>query len=70
MNEVVRSEQVAYYGKAVLYKDYRPDGHWDYHLMCGDQLVAADHSRRYLQDIMYQVGKPFPNGYVKEGYRS
>jgi len=60
---VVRSERVASYGAAQLYRDVTANGRWSYRLMRGDHLIANDYQRHWLQEIMYQVGANFPNGF-------
>lgn len=52
----MKTEKVNSFRAASLWKVTKEDGHWFYRLMWKDQLVCEDRARRYLQEIMYQIG--------------
>ena len=58
---VVQTEKVGQFRGASLWKDTTEDGHWSYRLMKGDHLICRDRQRKYLNEIMYQVGEGFIN---------
>lgn len=54
--KVVKTESVAKFKKAEVVKDTNKFGGARYRLLYDGKLVCQDHSFRYLNQIMYQIG--------------
>lgn len=52
----MKSEKVNSFRNASLWKLTDDKGHWSYRLMWKDRLVCNERGRRWLQEIMYQIG--------------